>query len=216
MYNDLELFKGLSKEQINTLFQMKICKLKKYYQHDIIFNIGENVSNMFVLIEGSISIQKYGTSSNRMIITTLDNRYDVFGEIYLFLKKELYDVEAYCVSSADVLVISKDILSLNNDISDQFINNLLMIFAYKAYSLSNRIKVLSKATLREKIVTYLNNYLSDNKIILKDNREVIADYLNVARPSLSRELKKMETEGIIKVEHKIISIVDLNLFNSYL
>ena len=40
------------------------------------------------------------------------------------------------------------------------------------------------------------------------NREELADYLGTTRPSLSRELMKMQEEGLIRVEKKFIYIPD--------
>ena len=42
------------------------------------------------------------------------------------------------------------------------------------------------------------------------NREKMADYLGVARPSLSRELSNMQAEGMISLEKRQIRIVDLS------
>ena len=39
-------------------------------------------------------------------------------------------------------------------------------------------------------------------------REQLADFLGVARPSLSRELMKMQGDGLIAVEKKYIIIKD--------
>ena len=40
------------------------------------------------------------------------------------------------------------------------------------------------------------------------NREQLADFLGVARPSLSRELMKMQKDGLIEVGRKSIRICD--------
>ena len=40
-------------------------------------------------------------------------------------------------------------------------------------------------------------------------REEMAQTLNVARPSLSRELMKMSKEGLIRVEGRKISVADV-------
>ena len=40
------------------------------------------------------------------------------------------------------------------------------------------------------------------------NREEMADFLNVARPSLSRELMRMQEEGLVKVTKRGIFVPD--------
>ena len=45
---------------------------------------------------------------------------------------------------------------------------------------------------------------------LSMNREELADFMNTARPSLSRELMKMQEDGIIKIEKRNIQIIDFD------
>ena len=40
------------------------------------------------------------------------------------------------------------------------------------------------------------------------NREQLADFLGVARPSLSRELMRMQKDGLIEVNKKMIRVCD--------
>ncbi|MFR0078363.1 MAG: helix-turn-helix domain-containing protein [Blautia sp.] len=48
------------------------------------------------------------------------------------------------------------------------------------------------------------------------SREEMADELNVTRPSLSRELGKMQEEGILSLSRKQIQIKDQELLEEYL
>ena len=43
-----------------------------------------------------------------------------------------------------------------------------------------------------------------DRVTLKMSREEFADFLNAARPSLSRELMKMQEDGFIKVVRKTL------------
>ena len=45
------------------------------------------------------------------------------------------------------------------------------------------------------------------------NREQLADYLNAERPSLSRELMRMQKEGLIETDRKLVIIRDLEKMN---
>lgn len=51
--------------------------------------------------------------------------------------------------------------------------------------------------------------MDENALVeLHMNREQLADFLGVARPSLSRELMKMQKDGLIEVGRKSIRICD--------
>lgn len=68
----------------------------------------------------------------------------------------------------------------------------------KTMHLTQKMNVLSKRTIREKIMTFLISEASKNgshKITLNFNRQELADYLCVDRSALSRELGKLKNEG---------------------
>jgi CRP-like cAMP-binding protein len=72
--------------------------------------------------------------------------------------------------------------------------------ASKNLQLHQKLGILSKRTLKEKILAYLNIYASHSKNKNFDiplSRNELADYLNADRAALSRELSKMKEEGII-------------------
>ena len=48
------------------------------------------------------------------------------------------------------------------------------------------------------------------------NREELADFVNTARPSLSRELMSMQTDGLIRVDKRTIQILDFDRLNELL
>ncbi len=49
---------------------------------------------------------------------------------------------------------------------------------------------------------------------LSMNREQFASYLNVTRPSLSRELINMQEDGLIEVDRDMIKILDMDQLSS--
>lgn len=75
--------------------------------------------------------------------------------------------------------------------------------------LSNRSFLLSAKTMREKIFGYLDNISlqnHSNEFDIPFDRQQLADFLKIDRTSLSKELSKMQSEGLItyKKNHFII------------
>ena len=51
--------------------------------------------------------------------------------------------------------------------------------------------------------------MDENALVeLHMNREQLADFLGVARPSLSRELMRMQADGLVLVSKKTITVLD--------
>lgn len=214
-----KLCQGMTEEQV--LDVIKNGKIKKYKKNDIIFMEGDTPETLFVLVEGKVSICKDSVSGKRMLLTDIVCSGDLFGEIYVFMGKEEYDIYALANEDTAVLEIQSQLFFSKKEkvVSADIIimQNLLRLFAAKAYVLNEKVKILGSGGIREKIVRYLsNNQKADGTIQLYCTREEMADYLNVARPSLSREIGKMEEDGLIKVNGKKIIVVNAKKFDEYL
>ena len=85
---------------------------------------------------------------------------------------------------------------------------MLSIFAQKTYYLNQRLNILSAGSLRKKIARLFLKNCWEGKVALSGNWEELADFLNAARPSLSRELMHMQEEGLIRMEKKTVYILN--------
>lgn len=57
---------------------------------------------------------------------------------------------------------------------------------------------------------------AQGRVLGELGREEMADYMGVARPSLSRELGAMQNEGIIALHGRAIEVVDQERLDGYL
>jgi CRP-like cAMP-binding protein len=99
------------------------------------------------------------------------------------------------------------------------LNNMLRIVSNKAMSLNEKIEYLSVRSIREKISKYLIAQYKQQKstsLFLNMNRNEMADFLNVTRPSLSREMSYMKEEGLIDFHRSSVKILNLEKISTYL
>ena len=69
--------------------------------------------------------------------------------------------------------------------------------------MNDRIQVLSKQLLRDKLTTYFSQCAvraRSRSFSIPFDRESLAAYLGVNRSALSRELSRMQREGLIRYE----------------
>ena len=72
---------------------------------------------------------------------------------------------------------------------------------------NEKIELLSKRTVEEKILFFLKQRMNENNIFkVTTSYKAIAEYLFVDRANLMRELKKMEKKGLIEKKEKMIKI----------
>ena len=77
----------------------------------------------------------------------------------------------------------------------------MTLMAKKALASNDRIQILSKRTLRKKLLTYFSQCVRDTggkrEFTLPFDRAGMADYLGSDRAALSRELSQMKKEGLL-------------------
>ena len=207
------LCKGMTKEEIQEILSKNGCRICHYDKGETIFLQGQKADRMFVLVSGKVVIAKVSASGKKSVLTGIETVGDLFGEIYLFIGKKEFEMEAQAVVSTTVLSIDSSIFEKETDNSMaeiRLMKNLLQIFAKKAYLLNKRLRLLSAGSLREKIASFLLEHVSeDGMVYLSMTKEELAEYMNVARPSLSREIGNMVEEGWIALQGKNILIRDL-------
>ncbi len=138
---------------------------------------------------------------------------DVFGEMFLFADAENYWYDAIAQGSVRLLEIPWDFFycfcSNACEHHRLITRNMLEIQSEKNFSMTRKLHLLSGTTLKERIALWLLDQAEQNGIVhLAMNREELADYLGTTRPSLSRELMKMQQEGLITVEKNVIKLSD--------
>ncbi|WP_242825199.1 Crp/Fnr family transcriptional regulator [Proteocatella sphenisci] len=215
------LFADMTESEIEKVLICSGATVKAIDKNEIIFDHDDTPKYLFVLLEGAVAVCKDSISGKRGIVTVIERPGDIFGEIYLFLPKNEYDFYTLVTHQAQVMMIPREFFSstCSNKCNyhSKLIDNMLGILAQKAYYLGQKLQILSSGSLRQKISKYLlDNCDSKGFIKMKMNREVFADYLIVARPSLSRELLKMQDEGLINVDGKNIKIVELDALEAEL
>lgn len=76
---------------------------------------------------------------------------------------------------------------------------MLRIIAKKNLFLQDRMDIVRKKSVREKVLTYLEAFTvkQGRSVTIPLNREEMANYLCVERSALSHELMKMKRDGIL-------------------
>ena len=84
-----------------------------------------------------------------------------------------------------------------------------MISAEKNLQLSRRSMHTSPKTIRGRLFSYFSQQVSaqkSSKIVIPFDRQQLADYLNLDRSALSKELGKMRDDGLIEFNRNIFEI----------
>ncbi len=212
----IHLFRDISREEIEKMFRCSKTVERSFEDGSYVFRQGETPKNLFLILEGSVMISKDFASGKRDVLFVVGQG-DVFGEMYLFADARTYWYDAIAQGKVKLLEIPWEFFycfcSNACEHHRMITKNMLEIQSEKNFAMIRKLHLLSGTTLRERIALWLNEQVDDNSdgthiVRLAMNREELADYLGTTRPSLSRELMKMQQEQLIETDRNTIKIVD--------
>lgn len=205
------LFAGLSREETNSSLLCSGAHIEMYPRGRQVFRQQDTPKELLMLVSGSIIIGSNSMDGRQNLVAIIDQPGDIFGEIFLFTQRRQYDYYAEAKETTSVLHMPRNFLyhtcSEACSHHSQLISNMMHILAQKAYGMNQRLQVLSAGNLRQKIARVLLQHCDESgKVSLPMNRVQLASYLSATRPSLSRELAKMNEEGLISIDKKKLSV----------
>lgn len=210
--DQIHLFRNIRKEEIEKMFRCSKTIERAFEDGCYIFRQGEIPKNLFLVLEGSVMISKDFASGKRDVLFVVGQG-DVFGEMFLFVDTRIYWYDAIAQGKVRVLEIPWEFFycfcSNACEHHRMITRNMLEIQSEKNFTMTRKLHLLSGTSLRERIALWLMEQAADGDVVkLTMNREELADYLGTTRPSLSRELMKMQQEQLIEAEKNTIKIVD--------
>ncbi|MGN0362806.1 MAG: Crp/Fnr family transcriptional regulator [Bilifractor sp.] len=215
------LFRGLTDEQLQQLLDSDYLHIQQYRKGMQVFDEEDKPVYIMLLISGNLVIAQNTLRGKRMILSRITDPGDTFGEVYVFKQLPSYDMYAETLEPTTILFVKASLLSDKCDkkylqSADRMVRNQLMMFASKAYTMNRRLRILGSPSIREKIARLLIERQGNGNRIRVMPREEMADYLNVTRPSLSREISAMVKEGIIRNEGQTLVILDQEKLEEYI
>ena len=207
MSNDLLkksfLFKDMTDIERNECLLTLNAHRKSYKKGDAILHAGDMTDKMGMALSGSVTIENNDMWGNRTILSHVGPG-QFFAETYALLTEEVMLVDAMANENCQILFIHiGDLMSnvQNASWSHKLYRNLLLISSYKNLTLSGRSFHTAPKSARGRILAYLNTVSLQKRSTEFDipfDRQQLADYLNLERTNMSKELTRMRREEIIE------------------
>lgn len=202
-----QLFAGVDDNEILSMLDCLQGKLSTYKKGSFVFQQGDTLEQLAILVEGKLHIQREDYWGNRTIINMIDVS-EMFGESYASPKSGPMGNDVVAIEDSTVMFFDlKKILTICPSacpFHSHVIQNLLFAISEKNRNLVQKLGHMSKRSTREKLMSYLSDEAkkqNNNTITIPFNRQQLADFLSVDRSALSRELCKMREDGLI-IFHK--------------
>ena len=207
------LFKNMSASEIRAALSALKAEVRSYKKGETLLFAGDVTEKTGLLLNGSVIIESYDMWGNRLILSHVGEG-QVFAEIYAILPAEplLVNVTAH----SDCRVVFLKVGDLRQETKDaeswrlKFSANLMAIIAKKGLTLSGRIFHTAPKTIRGRVMAYLNSVSLQKNSMEFDipfDRQQLADYLNLERSALSKELGLMVRDGLIETKRNHFKLI---------
>lgn len=205
-WKDIEkaaLFQGLSKAELTDCCTMLHAQEREYKKGTILLHAGDQTDSVALVLAGGVTIESTDLWGNCTVLNHVGPG-QFFAETYAILPNKVMLVDVRASVDSHILFLNVGSLLENMPASswrEKLIRNILMISAQKNLALSGRSFHTSPKSARNRLLSYLNSVSLQKQSTEFDipfDRQQLADYLNLERTNMSKELGRMRRDGLIE------------------
>ena len=206
--SDFSLLAGLSKDALSWL-EANAVHLRRYEKGAVVLHAGDVTRQLGLVRSGCVHIESNDLWGNRSILGSVEAG-GAFGETYALGGIPMM-VDAVCAEPGEIwlLDVQTALRAMPPDADRQLTENLLRLCAQKNLALSERIFCTASKTIRGRLLTYLSAQsvrAGAKTFRIPFDRQQLADYLNVERTALSKELGKMRDDGLLDWRKNVFTL----------
>ena len=197
------LFDGIEDEQLTDAIKLLNGRIKKVAKDDYVVQLGGTMQYAGLLLKGKIESSFQNENFDQITMHTFTGGY-LFGEGLVINHAKNSPVQVRAVEDSVVLFIDLEMIYAaadNSPIRNILSGNLIKSLAKKNLILNQKVRILSQKSLRDRIFIYLRTLPKDKDgyVRIPFTQTALAEYLGVNRSALSRELGRMQNEGLLIV-----------------
>lgn len=207
------LFAGMAEEELACALRFFEARPVEYRRGDFLNRIGDALPWFGLVVEGNIQVYMDDYDGHHMIMANVGPG-ETFAESLCYLGRRA-PIYICAVSDAVVLQLSckklKGCAAGNGDCDGScgcggvracaaYTHRFMTMLAGRTLAMNDRIQILSRPTLRGRLITFFSQYArrSGRSFAIPFDRADMAAYLGTDRSALSRELGRMQKEGLLR------------------
>lgn len=208
----LEIFNGISKASLTKL--KNYGEIRKYEAGSHIFRDKEDVTTLYIVVSGSVSLYKLNESGNKRVIFILGK-----GKIINDVIIQDLPASINCEIFEEAQILSYDKYVFLNIMESDFIlsKNIICSLAMKVRRMYRQLKnatgvIRMEKRLAAKLWKLSKDYgiACDDGVLINMNISVtyLADLLGAKRETISRAVKILLSENLIVYDNKKIKVIN--------
>ena len=207
------LFQDIRYEEYQRMLECFQAAQKSFRPDDVIYDFSDpSGSAVGVLERGEASLIRIDEDGVATVMENLGPG-GVFGRSLAFSGSGRDSLQVICRTACDVVYIDYSQILKRCERActhhSLLVQNMLRLISDKAQSLSERVDVLSRRSIREKLLCYfhqLEEKSGSRTFQLPFSLSVLADYIATDRSAMMRELKRLKEDGVLRSEGRKITL----------
>lgn len=196
------LFKGMTEEERRLCLEGLEAGERQFTKGNLVFHAGDRTDRMGLVLSGAVTIETNDIWGGCSLLGHVGEG-EFFAETYALLG-EVMPVDVKAAKDSRILLLKVGgFLSRDPDCAweQKLTGNLLTVSARKNLALSGRNFHISQKSARGRLLSYLSAMALQKNSCEFDipfDRQELADYLNLERTGMSKELGRMKREGLVE------------------
>ena len=204
------LFRGVSAQELRNALECTPHQIQRYDKEGTIFHMMEPAERIGIVLEGRAQAQKAFPNGSQVNVS-IRGAGELIGPAAVFSTSRRYPCDVVALEPVTVMMFRRaDMLNLMQR-NALILENLMTEMASATYMLQQRLELMSYNGIAQKAAFWLlmqARQSGENTVRIPDSVSKWAMLMNVSRPSLHRELKKLEEEGIVRHSAGVVRILD--------
>lgn len=206
----LDLFEHFSEEELRGLFNGRNHEVREFEKNQVIYLQNEVCQTLDIILEGKVSVQRIEEDGHILRIETFSGG-NILGANLIFSTRNVYPMTVVSETNTLIIRMQKDLVLELGKTNMGFMAGLLKVISDRTLVLTDKINTISPRSIRKKIIDFLleeYRLQGADVIVLGISKRELAERLGMQRTSLSRELARMKTDGILSYDARTITIKD--------
>ena len=206
------LLEGVSPQEYQTMHACLGVYEQSFRPDDVIYDFGDGRGLLGIVAQGSAVVERIDRKGGRAILEHLGPG-GVFGEMMMFKAAGDDSVVVRAAAPTRVSFLRSEAVMRRCEHAcachSRMVENLFRLVTEKATSLSERVEVLSRRSIREKLLRYFQLQAAKGhgpSFQLPFSLSALADYISADRSAMMRELKKMKDERLVEVAGRQVTL----------
>lgn len=211
------LFQGLSAGELESVLQVLHARVASFSQGELVQRLGEPFLHVGVVMAGVLE-SSFGSASGNPQDLGRFGAGDTYGVALACACSKVSPLQLEALEPSEVMLLEvgqlMDEPAKESDevgrLREMALRNLLLVVSKQAVRLNQRAHVLGQRSLRERIVVFLQGLPQDSRGFYEVplSRERMASAIGANRSAMSRELGRMQDEGLLQVDGRLMKLLE--------